>query len=407
MILTDAERAAQARADRRLAVKVVSGFWALHLTYRTIIAALDGKLEELLDPALDIAMVFGFLLSFFFCALLYLAARKRLVSGLVAAALLSLPFSFGFAAAEMAFYLALSPQLDGGTVNTRTLEDGTVVTTRGSGQVSYRRRGETRETVVKLPSLRQRVLTGAPRMVTANATGWYFFYFGLGSFFVGMISASRWRSMERQAAEFQRLAQASQLRALRYQINPHFLFNTLNSLSALMMTRRTEEAEWMILNLSAFFRSTLAIDPVDDVSLREEIALQRLYMDIESVRFPERLHVVIDIPEELMEARVPALLLQPLVENAIKFGVARSERRVTVAVRAERHEDGLRLVVENDGDRYFHKVGDVRDGAGTGVGLLNVRERLRARFGEETSCRAGHDADGCYRVTLLLPLVSA
>jgi LytS/YehU family sensor histidine kinase len=352
-------------------------------------------------------MVFGFLLSFIFCGVLYLAARKGLVSGLIAAALLSLPFSLGFAAAELALYLALSPQVNGSTVSTRTLEDGTVVTTRGSGQISYRKRGETRETVVQVPPLRQRILTGAPRMVTANATGWYFFYFGLGSFFVGMISASRWQLMERQTAEFQRLAQASQLRALRYQVNPHFLFNTLNSLSALMMTQRTEEAEKMILNLSAFFRSTLAIDPVDDVSLSEEIALQRLYLDIESARFPDRLRVLINVPEELMQARIPALLLQPLFENAIKYGVARSETPVTLAVIAKRCGECLEVVVENDGGQYFHRVADARNGAGTGVGLLNVRERLRARFGEEASCRAGHDPDGCYRVTLRMPLVLA
>lgn len=397
----------QARADRWLAVKAVSGFWVLHLTYRTIVAAFDDKMAELLDPALDTAMLFGFLLCFVFCAVLYLAGRKGLVTGLIAAALLSVPFSIGFATAELALYLALSPQLDASTVSSRTLEDGTVVTTRGSGQVSYRKRGETRETVVQVPPLRQRILTGAPRMVTANATGWYFFYFGLGSFFVGMMSASRWQLMERQTAEFQRLAQASQLRALRYQINPHFLFNTLNSLSALMMTQRTEEAERMILNLSSFFRSTLAIDPVDDVSLNEEIALQRLYLDIESARFPDRLRVVVRIPDSLMQARVPALLLQPLFENAIKYGVARSEGPVTVSVVAEHRGESLQVVVENDGDQYFHRTADGRDGEGTGVGLLNVRERLRARFGEEASCRAGHDPNGYYRVTLLMPFIAA
>jgi hypothetical protein len=202
-------------------------------------------------------------------------------------------------------------------------------------------------------------------------------------------------------------SQAVELKLLKDQINPHFLFNTLNSLSALMMTQRTEEAERMILNLSSFFRSTLAIDPVDDVSLNEEIALQRLYLDIESARFPDRLRVVVRIPDSLMQARVPALLLQPLFENAIKYGVARSEGPVTVSVVAEHRGESLQVVVENDGDQYFHRTADGRDGEGTGVGLLNVRERLRARFGEEASCRAGHDPDGYYRVTLLMPFIAA
>src|SRR4029079_4374833 len=101
----------------------------------------------------------------------------------------------------------------------------------------------------------------------------------------------------------------AQVRALRYQVNPHFLFNTLNSLSSLVMSGRADRAQEMLMALSAFFRTSLSMDPSVDVSVSEEIALQRLYLDIEQVRFPNRLDVNIDIPDELAGARVPALIL--------------------------------------------------------------------------------------------------
>ena len=101
---------------------------------------------------------------------------------------------------------------------------------------------------------------------------------------------------QRRLADAESAAQAAQVRALRYQVNPHFLFNTLNSLSSLVMTGRTDRAEAMLLALSTFFRTSLSLDPTADVSLAEEIDLQRLYLDIEKVRFPDRLQVEIDVP---------------------------------------------------------------------------------------------------------------
>ena len=136
----------------------------------------------------------------------------------------------------------------------------------------------------------------------------------------GCSSSSRWSAFylanqaqaealgaQRRLADAESAAQAAQVRALRYQVNPHFLFNTLNSLSSLVMTGRTDRAETMLLALSTFFRTSLSLDPSADVSLAEEIELQRLYLDIEKVRFPDRLHVEIDVPDELEQARLPAL----------------------------------------------------------------------------------------------------
>jgi two-component sensor histidine kinase len=396
------QKAAASTGEWSLAVKTVLGFWALHFVYRTIIYALDGQLASLLDPSLLIASAVGVALSFLLCAVLGVVARRGLAPGLAVAAVLALPVGLLHSANEFVLYYNLSPEVNGAG-RTRTMSDGTVVTQSISGEVSYKRPGEAKPTVVKLSPVKQRLRAAATKTITANGTVWFFFYFGLGTFFVGMSSAGRLREAERRAAEFERLAQSAQLRALRYQVNPHFLFNTLNSLSSLIMARRPEEAEAMILSLSAFFRSTLAIDPTEDVTLAEEIALQRLYLDIEQTRFPERLAVKVIVPADLERARVPALLLQPVVENAIKYGVARARERVTLVIGAERvGADRLRLMVDNDGGELPEQRTDCR---GTGVGLVNVCERLKARFGSAAACTFGPRPGGGFRVTLTMPLV--
>ncbi|RED16845.1 sensor histidine kinase [Parasphingopyxis lamellibrachiae] len=207
------------------------------------------------------------------------------------------------------------------------------------------------------------------------------------------------RQAERRAAIFAQEAQTAQLRALRYQVNPHFLFNTLNVLSSLVMRDRRDEAEQMILNLSTFYRTSLTAEPADDVSLEEEIRLQRLYLDIEAVRFPERLIVDIEVPKSLNGCCVPALILQPVVENAIKYGVSRVRRPVKVAIHAREENGKLIITVADDGD-------PLPDDAphGTGVGLNNVYERLDARYGEDSNVTWGPSPGGGFLVTLELPI---
>jgi two-component system, LytTR family, sensor kinase len=238
------------------------------------------------------------------------------------------------------------------------------------------------------------------RLIADGLVTWYFFFAAWASFYIAMSSAAQLNLAERRASRAEREAQAAQLRALRYQVNPHFLFNTLNSLSSLVMARRADEAETMIVNLSTFFRSGLAIDPSEDVTLAREMEFQQLYLDIEKVRFPNRLHVVTDVPAELRSARVPPLILQPLVENAIKHGVARTPDPVTLSIRAREEDARLILTVENDsgGAPPGHAEG------GTGVGLNNVCQRLAARFGPEAECEAGPLPEGGYRVALSMPL---
>ena len=236
--------------------------------------------------------------------------------------------------------------------------------------------------------------------IADNSANGYFFFIAWAALYLALCYAAEAQMLERRTAQLRGAAQAAELRALRYQVNPHVLFNTLNSLSSLVMTGKREEAERMILNLSNFFRTSLSGDPTEDVPLSAEIQLQRLYLDIEGVRFPDRLLVKVDLPERLRNACVPGLLLQPLVENAVKYGVARNRRPVTIALSAFEDSGGLVLTVENDGE-----PGDVRaEEQGTGVGLANVRDRLAARFGDRASCRWGPLPGGGFRVTLTMPI---
>ncbi|MCZ8171273.1 MAG: histidine kinase, partial [Brevundimonas sp.] len=199
--------------------------------------------------------------------------------------------------------------------------------------------------------------------------------------------------------EYRRAAKASELRSLRYQVNPHFLFNTLNSLSALVITGKTQAAEQMIQTLSTFYRRSLAGDPTGDVALEQEIALQRLYLEIEAVRFPDRLRTRYEIPAQLADARMPGMILQPLVENSVKYAVAARTRPVTVTI-AAREEYGW-LVIEVADDGPGAPVGASH---GFGIGLANVRDRLAARYGEAAQLDSGPAAGGGWRTLIRMPL---
>lgn len=239
---------------------------------------------------------------------------------------------------------------------------------------------------------------GPLAVLMESAVSWYFFIVAWDILYVALSYAARVGQAERAAATYRSQAQSAQLRALRYQINPHFLFNTLNSLSSLVLTGRNREAEEMITNLANFFRNSLKSDPTADVTLADEIGMQRLYLAIEHIRFPERLKVDIQIPSHLLDVRVPNLILQPLVENAIKHGVAQSSRPVTIAIRAESRNGSVHLVVEDDAESR----GTV--GSAEGVGLRNVRERLLARFDGGANALFGRRDGGGFRAELTMPV---
>jgi two-component system LytT family sensor kinase len=237
--------------------------------------------------------------------------------------------------------------------------------------------------------------------IVDQAVNGYFFFASWAALYLALCYAGEVGALERRAANLRAAAQSAELRALRYQVNPHFLFNTLNSLSSLVLSGKRDEAEHMIISLSTFFRTSLTGDPTEDVPLAEEIRLQRLYLDIEAVRFPDRLIVAFDIPENLEGACIPGLILQPLVENAVKYGVARARRPVTIRIVAREEADRLLLTVEDDGDPMDPDA----DAGGTGVGLQNVRNRLAARFGGEAFCRWGPKPGRGFAVHLVLPMV--
>jgi len=242
------------------------------------------------------------------------------------------------------------------------------------------------------------------RMALDISVTWLFFFLAWSAFYLANQVQAEVHGAERRAAEAESAAQAAQVRALRYQVNPHFLFNTLNSLSSLIIAGRADEAEAMVLKLSTFFRSSLTLDATADISLAEEIELQRLYLDIEKVRFPRRLKAEFDIPEDLATARLPALLLQPIVENAIKHAVSTTRDKVTLQITAREAGPGrFTIEVSNSGGRpAAAKHGNGI--AGTGVGIANVCQRLSARFGSLAKCAYGPRGDGGYSVLLTLPL---
>lgn len=239
------------------------------------------------------------------------------------------------------------------------------------------------------------------RQLTDVALGRYFLLLAWGALYFALVAAGQARMAERREGEYRRAAKAAELRSLRYQVNPHFLFNTLNSLSALVMTGKAAEAERMIQSLSGFYRRSLAGDPTGDVALEQEVALQRLYLEIEAVRFPERLAVAYAIPEELGEARVPGMILQPLVENAVKYAVAPTTRPVTLRISA--HEEYGMLVIEVSDDGPGQGAGPNR---GFGIGLANVRDRLAARYGDSASFTAGPAPGGGWLAVIRMPLVA-
>ena len=230
------------------------------------------------------------------------------------------------------------------------------------------------------------------------ALGRYFLLLAWASTYFALLAGVQARAAQRREEQFRSAAKAAELRSLRYQVNPHFLFNTLNSLSALVMTGKAERAEKMIQTISRFYRHSLANEPTADVALRDEFDLQQLYLDIEAVRFPKRLVCVFDLPHDLEEARVPGMILQPLVENSVKYAISAVARPVTITLAAREEFDRLVITVSDDGP-------GVPQGAnhGFGIGLANVRDRLEARFGPDIGFTSA-PVPGGYRTEIRIPL---
>ena len=244
------------------------------------------------------------------------------------------------------------------------------------------------------------------REIVDIALGRYYIILSWASLYFAMLAAAQTRESQRREERFRSAAKAAELRSLRYQVNPHFLFNALNSLSALVMTGRPDKAEQMIQSLSRFYRHSLAEDTSSDVELADEFDLQRQYLEIEKVRFPERLRTRYNLPDSLAMLRVPGMILQPLVENSVKYGVSASAAPVTVTIEAREEFGRLVIIVANDGPSGgAGKRAREGSGSGFGIGLANVRDRLAARFGDAASVTSGPVAGGGYETQLRIPLV--
>ncbi|HKT26674.1 sensor histidine kinase [Dyella sp.] len=212
--------------------------------------------------------------------------------------------------------------------------------------------------------------------------------------------------MERQMTETGRLNEElsrAQLAALRRQMDPHFMFNTLNSIVGLVRDQRNDAAVSMIVGLSEFMRRASEDSHRTQVTLTEEVEYLQRYIDIQKMRFGDRLRVSLDIPAELGNAQVPNLLLQPLVENAIKHGVSKRVAGGDVRVAGTRPDGTLRLTVYNDGPW----VQEDMEATSCGVGLGNLRTRLHILYGERSALQLRPLDAGGVEVVVTLPFVEA
>lgn len=227
---------------------------------------------------------------------------------------------------------------------------------------------------------------------------WFWSYAALAGLLLVLSYSFQTGERDRRIAQLRHEADTAQMRALRYQLNPHFMFNTLNSVAALIARADRAAAETMVENLADFLRASLSLDPQEDIPLAQEIELQSLYLGIESVRFADRLRVEIQISGEAGRGLVPSLILQPLIENVLKYAVTPSVCPVILFVTAKVEAGNLKIVVRNSaGD------GAPRQPRSTGVGLANVEARLAARFGDSGHLRTCRERDGGFAAYLSMP----
>ncbi len=256
----------------------------------------------------------------------------------------------------------------------------------------------------------------APSSLIQRVVGYYFLQATLlGGWSALYYAINFFLQVEEQNDQLQRLemqATSAQLAMLRYQLNPHFLFNTLNSISTLVLLKQTGPANAMLTRLSSFLRHTLINEPGGKVTLEEEIDTLKLYLDIERMRFEERLRTEFRIAPETVDACLPSLLLQPLVENAIKYAVSTQEEGAQIILSAQLVGQRLRIAVSDTGpglpsagDRPILPATMTGEGRmeSTGVGLANIRDRLAQAYGEDHLFEIRTPPDGGFTVIIELP----
>jgi two-component system LytT family sensor kinase len=215
-----------------------------------------------------------------------------------------------------------------------------------------------------------------------------------------------------QLLRLENQATSAQLAMLRYQLNPHFLFNTLNSISTLVLLKQTDQANAMLTRLSSFLRYTLVNQPTGRVTVAQEVETLKLYLGIELMRFEERLRTTFRIDEACKDGLMPSLLLQPLVENAIKYAVSPQESGAEITIAAGLLGQNLRITVSDTGpgmtaqnaeNRSSGITYDGREQVSTGVGLANIRDRLAQAYGPNHRFDMYEPPEGGFAVTIEIP----
>jgi len=225
-------------------------------------------------------------------------------------------------------------------------------------------------------------------------TGWSALYFGINFYLIVEEQIDQMQHLESQAS-------SAQLAMLRYQLNPHFLFNTLNSISTLVLLKQTERANAMLSRLSSFLRYTLANEPTAHVTVEQEVETLKLYLEIEKMRFEDRLRPQFDVDPRVAKARLPSLLLQPLVENAIKYAVTPQEEGAEICVNVHLDGDRVRIGVSDTGPGLRGEA--PRPSLSTSVGLANIRERLVQAYGPDQRFEARTRPEGGFSVEIEIP----
>jgi len=232
----------------------------------------------------------------------------------------------------------------------------------------------------------------------------------LGSFYIilswsGLYFGSKYYQMlqveKQNVLKANTVAHQAQLKMLRYQLNPHFLFNTLNAISTLILVEENKTANTMVTKLSEFLRYSLDKDPMKKVTLQSEIQALQLYLAIEQVRFEDRLHLDFNISDECQQALVPSMILQPLAENAIKHAIAVQEQGGCITISVSRFADDLLIEVADNGPGADIVEGNLH--RENGVGLANTRERLHALYREKFSLVVSHNQPSGVKVNLRMP----
>jgi sensor histidine kinase YesM len=222
---------------------------------------------------------------------------------------------------------------------------------------------------------------------------WAALYYGINYFLLLEEQIDQRERLENQAS-------SAQLAMLRYQLNPHFLFNTLNSISTLVLLKQTERANAMLARLSSFLRYTLVNEPTAKVTLAQEVETLKLYLEIEKMRFEDRLRPHFKVEADTIGARLPSLLLQPLIENAIKYAVTPAENGADIWITAAREGRAVRIEVADNGDGTG---GEIAASPSTGVGLPNIRDRLSQAYGAAHRFDTRTNERGGFSVIIEIP----